>query len=166
MSISSFVSEDTPIPTCGAGSAASAVTVSSGEGSVCQDPYGNTYNVTYGTKQYVGKVTKRAVTSNVNECLLLCNLETNCVGANYVGDDCTLFRYVLLALPQREYLLTASQRNHRYHNSDYRTARSCRDPTTRCQHYLYRAASDICDCNAVSTTRLWQFEHFTRVVYI
>jgi hypothetical protein len=66
---------------------------SSGDSSVCQDPYGNTYNVTYGSKQYVGKVTKRAVTSNVNECLLLCNLEADCVAANYVGDDCTLLRY-------------------------------------------------------------------------
>jgi hypothetical protein len=51
--------------------------------------------VIYGSKQYVGKVTKRAVTSNVNECLLLCNLQSDCVAANYVGDECTLLRYVL-----------------------------------------------------------------------
>ena len=94
VSISSFVSEESPIPTCGAGTAAATVS-STGDSSVCQDPYGNTYNVTYGSKQYVGKVTKRAVTSNVNECLLLCNLESDCVAANYVGDECTLLRYVL-----------------------------------------------------------------------
>jgi hypothetical protein len=29
----------------------------------------------------------------VNECLLLCNLESDCVAANYVGEDCTLLRY-------------------------------------------------------------------------
>jgi hypothetical protein len=93
-SVSTFVSQDSPIPTCGAGTAAATVS-SSGDSSVCQDPYGNTYNVTYGSKQYVGKVTKRAVTSNVNECLLLCNLQTDCVAANYVGNDCTLLRYAI-----------------------------------------------------------------------
>ncbi|GAB7328645.1 hypothetical protein MBLNU13_g00579t3 [Cladosporium sp. NU13] len=93
VSISTFVSEESPIPTCGAGTAAATVS-STGDSSVCQDPYGNTYNVTYGSKQYVGKVTKRAVTSNVNECLLLCNLESDCVAANYVGDECTLLSEV------------------------------------------------------------------------
>jgi hypothetical protein len=94
ISISTFISSESPIPTCGANTA--TVTASStGDSSVCQDPYGNTYNVTYGSKQYVGKVTKRAVTSNVNDCLVLCNLQSDCVAANYVGNECTLLRYVL-----------------------------------------------------------------------
>jgi hypothetical protein len=93
ISISTFISSESPIPTCGADTA-TVIATSTGDSSVCQDPYGNTYNVTYGSKQYVGKVTKRAVTSTVNDCLLLCNAQSDCVAANYVGNECTLLRYV------------------------------------------------------------------------
>jgi len=90
VSVSTFSSQESPIPTCGAGSDTASISAG-GDSTLCQDPYGNTYEVSYGSKQYTGRVTKRAVTSNVNECLLLCNLEADCEGVNYVGDTCTIF---------------------------------------------------------------------------
>jgi hypothetical protein len=164
-SISTFVSQESPIPTCGAGTAAATVS-SSGDSSVCQDPYGNTYNVTYGSKQYVGKVTKRAVTSNVNECLLLCNLQTDCVAANYVGNDCTLLRYAL-SYQRIIFLLISSQRGHWYYYCDDWTTCDCRYPTTRCQHRLHSSSNfRVCIRHVDSATRLWQFKHDTRAEHV
>jgi hypothetical protein len=90
VSVSTVSSQESPVPTCGSESA-TATASAGGDGSLCQDTYGNTYNVTVGSKQFFGRVTKRAVTSNVNDCLLLCNQEKSCVAANYVGTDCVLF---------------------------------------------------------------------------
>jgi hypothetical protein len=91
ISVSTFSSQESPIPSCGAGSGTTSASAG-GAGSLCQDPYGNTYNITYGSKQFTGKVSKRASLTTVDDCLLLCNTEPGCVGANYVGKDCTLFR--------------------------------------------------------------------------
>nr|OQO24913.1 hypothetical protein B0A51_11079 [Rachicladosporium sp. CCFEE 5018] len=62
-----------------------------GNGSACADSYGNSYNVTYGSTQYTGEVTKRASTTTVDACLTLCDQTADCKGANYVGTECTLF---------------------------------------------------------------------------
>jgi hypothetical protein len=97
ISVSTFSSQESPLPSCGAGSG-----TTSASGSLCQDPYGNTYNFTAGSKQYTGRVSKRAVDiPSVNACLILCNTDPTCVGLNYVGDACTLFRQVVSTLASR-----------------------------------------------------------------
>ncbi|KAK6442114.1 glycoside hydrolase 15 protein [Oleoguttula sp. CCFEE 5521] len=90
ISSSSYTSM-TPLPSCGAGTMSGGLTSMAGNGSACADSYGNSYNVTYGSTQYTGKVTKRASTTTVDACLTLCDQTADCKGANYVGTDCTLF---------------------------------------------------------------------------
>ncbi|TKA64841.1 hypothetical protein B0A55_08282 [Friedmanniomyces simplex] len=72
------VSSTSALPACGAASA----TATSGSNSTCADPYGNTFNVTSGTR-YVGTVSVRAVKPNLNSCLTTCDTTSGCQAANY-----------------------------------------------------------------------------------
>lgn len=65
----------------------------SGDGGECTDPYGNTFNVTYGTV-YQGRITVRAVRPNVASCLVLCDETPGCEAINYIGSECQVLTEV------------------------------------------------------------------------
>ncbi|KAK5718207.1 Histone-lysine N-methyltransferase set-6 [Elasticomyces elasticus] len=63
----SSASSTSSLPGCGS----AAATATAGANTACADPYGNTFNVTQGTR-YIGQVSVRAVRPNLNSCLTTC----------------------------------------------------------------------------------------------
>ncbi|KAK3639806.1 hypothetical protein LTR22_017314 [Elasticomyces elasticus] len=76
--ITSSASSTSSLPGCGS----AAATATAGANTTCADPYGNTFNVTQGTR-YIGQVSVRAVRPNLNSCLTTCDTTAGCKAANY-----------------------------------------------------------------------------------
>ncbi|KAK5761658.1 Histone-lysine N-methyltransferase set-6 [Elasticomyces elasticus] len=74
----SSASSTSSLPGCGS----AAATATAGANTTCADPYGNTFNVTQGTR-YIGQVSVRAVRPNLNSCLTTCDTTAGCKAANY-----------------------------------------------------------------------------------
>ncbi|KAK0906142.1 hypothetical protein LTR91_008630 [Friedmanniomyces endolithicus] len=88
-SSTSLTSSASALATCGNAASPSA----SGAAAPCQDTYGNSFNVTYGT-QYTGSVLIRAKQPSINACLLQCDTTANCAAVNYANGTCELLSTV------------------------------------------------------------------------
>ncbi|KAI7159869.1 putative ferulic acid esterase [Hortaea werneckii] len=60
----------------------SVATTAAASGSACADPYGNTYNVSSGTR-YIGSVRAVVKAPSLSSCLTTCDETPGCVGTNY-----------------------------------------------------------------------------------
>lgn len=59
----------------------------------CLDTYGNAFNVSYGT-QYLGSISQRMATSDIDSCLLNCDQMLGCVAADYMNGTCSLLNSI------------------------------------------------------------------------
>ncbi|KAI7320186.1 putative ferulic acid esterase, partial [Hortaea werneckii] len=60
----------------------SVATTAAASGSACADPYGNTYNVSTGTR-YIGSVRAVVKAPSLSSCLITCDETPGCVATNY-----------------------------------------------------------------------------------